>query len=160
MQASNEKTKCKVGLTGDLDERLNTYNKKEPGKSADATCQYLFACEVSDMRQVERDFLEEFRRLREQPRTEMMFYNSELFGDYVKFIKEHPMFIKEIPIIEDENVKKIVEIKYSKKTSPPLKDRGMTTIDVINKAKRIKDDEFYTRYEDIEKEISMYDKSI
>jgi hypothetical protein len=41
-----------------------------------------------------------------------------------------------------------------------LKERGVKQIDIMNKAKRIKNDEFYTRYEDIEKEIEMYDKSI
>jgi len=36
----------------------------------------------------------------------------------------------------------------------------MTTKDVMQRAKRVSDDEFYTRYEDVEKEINMYDKSI
>jgi len=45
-------------------------------------------------------------------------------------------------------------------TSSPLKDRGMTPKDVMQKAQKIRDDEFYTRYEDIEKEVIMYDKNI
>jgi hypothetical protein len=30
----------------------------------------------------------------------------------------------------------------------------------MQKAKRVDNDEFYTRYEDVEKELSMYDKKI
>jgi hypothetical protein len=41
-----------------------------------------------------------------------------------------------------------------------LEERGLTQKDVLQKAQKVKDDEFYTRYEDIEKELSMYDKGI
>jgi len=161
VQASNEKTKCKIGLTSDLDERLKSYNRQETGKSSDAVFSFLFACKVSDMRQVERDFLDEFRRLREQPRTEMLFYNTELFGDYVNFIKEHPLFIKEVFFEKVETENKVVEvIKVIKKDTPSLKERELTPEQIMKKARRISDDEFYTRFEDIEKEVSMYDKSI
>jgi len=47
-----------------------------------------------------------------------------------------------------------------KKTAPSLKERGFTQKDVLQRAQRVDNDEFYTRYEDIEKELSMYDKSI
>ena len=43
--------------------------------------------------------------------------------------------------------------------TPSLKERGLTTKDVMQRAKRIDNDEFYTRYEDIEKELVMYPKS-
>jgi hypothetical protein len=47
-----------------------------------------------------------------------------------------------------------------KKTAPSLLERGLPRQDVLQKAKKIKNDEFYTRYEDVEKELSMYDKTI
>jgi hypothetical protein len=47
-----------------------------------------------------------------------------------------------------------------KKTAPSLLERGLSRNDVLQKAKKVKNDEFYTRYEDVEKELSMYDKTI
>jgi hypothetical protein len=46
------------------------------------------------------------------------------------------------------------------KTTPSLEERGLTQKDIMQKAKRVDNDEFYTRYEDVEKELSMYDKKI
>jgi hypothetical protein len=51
-------------------------------------------------------------------------------------------------------------VKIVKKTTPSLAERGLSRIDIINKAAKAKNDEFYTRYEDIEKELKMYDKGI
>ena len=39
-------------------------------------------------------------------------------------------------------------------------ERGLSQKDVLQKAQKTKNDEFYTRYEDVEKEVSMYSKSI
>ena len=50
--------------------------------------------------------------------------------------------------------------KTIKKTTSSLKERGLTRKDVMQTAMKTKNDEFYTRYEDVEKELSMYDKSI
>ena len=36
----------------------------------------------------------------------------------------------------------------------------MSRRELLQKAKKVKNDEFYTRYEDVEKELSMYDKNI
>ena len=47
-----------------------------------------------------------------------------------------------------------------RKTTPSLEERGISTKDVLQKAQRINNDEFYTRYEDVEKELSMYPKRI
>jgi hypothetical protein len=80
-----------------------------------------------------------------------------LFENYVRFIKSHNLFVKEISIKKEENK---TEIKYVKKETPSLKERGVTTIDIINKAKKINNDEFYTLYEDVEKELSMYAQNI
>ena len=156
VQASNENTRCKIGKTNDLDRRLKEYNSIT-GKSKDNTYQYLFSCEVSDMTQVEKDIKETFINLREDKGREIYFCNSSLFKDYVDFIKEHKCFVKEISIRTDEpkSITKIV-----KKTTPSLDERGIGFVDVMNIAKRVKNDEFYTRYEDVEKELSMYDKSI
>jgi hypothetical protein len=41
-----------------------------------------------------------------------------------------------------------------------LDERGLSQKDILQKAQKTKNDEFYTRYEDVEKELSMYDKSI
>jgi hypothetical protein len=51
-------------------------------------------------------------------------------------------------------------VKTVKKTMPSLEERVVTQKDIMQKAQRVKDDEFYTRYEDIEKELSMYSKSV
>jgi hypothetical protein len=54
-----------------------------------------------------------------------------------------------------------MNIKYNVEKQPPsLHERGLSSKDVMEKAKKVENDEFYTRYEDVEKEISMYDKSI
>jgi len=55
----------------------------------------------------------------------------------------------------DMNNKKIVH-----RTTPSLEERGVSRKDLLQKAQKIKNDEFYTRYEDVEKELSMYPKSI
>jgi len=60
--------------------------------------------------------------------------------------------------MKDEVKKQIVKI--NKKTVPSLEERGISKIEVLHQAKRTDNDEFYTRYEDVEKELSMYDKKI
>jgi predicted GIY-YIG superfamily endonuclease len=156
VQASKEISFCKIGKTIDLEQRLKQYNSKT-GKSKDNIFQYLFACEVSDMTQVENDIKKEFIDEREIEKKEVYFFNPNKFTKYIDFIKSHPLFIKEI-IVKIEEPKSITKI--IKKTTPTLNTRGMSKIDIMNRAKKVKNDEFYTRYEDIEKEIEMYDKSI
>jgi hypothetical protein len=156
VQASLEPSKCKIGKTNDLERRLNEYNGMT-GKSKENVYRYLFTCEVKDMAQVENAIKEQFSTLREEKSKEIYFYNSPLFMGYVKFIKSHKLFIKEIFIKEDDK-KQIVKIV--KKTTPSLKERGLSSKDLLQKAQRADNDEFYTRYEDIEKEISMYNKRI
>ncbi|MCL1946191.1 MAG: adenine-specific methyltransferase EcoRI family protein, partial [Chitinivibrionia bacterium] len=135
---------------------LKDYNNMT-GKSKETVYQYLFTCEVRDMKQVEDDIKDEFRRLREEKNREIYFYNKELFEDYVKFIKSHKMFTKEI-FIKVYVQKEIVKIV--KRTTPSLEERGVTRKELLQKAQKIKNDEFYTRYEDIEKELKMYDAEI
>jgi hypothetical protein len=60
--------------------------------------------------------------------------------------------------IKTEDKKQIVKIV--KRTTPTLEERGVSPKDVLQKAQKVKNDEFYTRYEDVEKELSMYNKSI
>jgi len=103
-QARLEPSKCKIGKTNNLERRLKEYNSTT-GVSKENPYEYLFACEVKDMATVEKDITNEFRRLREKKPTEIYFYNEYLFGDYVKFIKEHPLFIQEI-VFEKEEYKK------------------------------------------------------
>jgi hypothetical protein len=109
------------------------------------------------MKQVENDIKNKFRHLREDPNSEMYFYNGELFKDYVKFIKSHKMFVKET-LIKPEDKKQVVKIVL--RTKPTLKDRGLTKENVMKKARKRDDNEFFTRYEDVEKELDMYDKKI
>jgi hypothetical protein len=110
---------------------------------------------VKDMAKLENDIKENFSNLREEIRKEIYFYNSALFKDYVKFIKSHKLFVKEI-FINTEEKKQI--IKIVKKTEQSLNERGITRTGVMQKAQKVNNDEFYTRYEDIEKELSMYNK--
>jgi len=50
--------------------------------------------------------------------------------------------------------------KIVRKIVPSLEERGLSSKDVLQKAKKANNDEFYTRYEDVEKELSMYPKRI
>ena len=51
-------------------------------------------------------------------------------------------------------------LKMARKAMPSLNERGIAKIEVLHNAKRIDNDEFYTRYEDVERELSMYPMSI
>ncbi|MCL2130246.1 MAG: adenine-specific methyltransferase EcoRI family protein, partial [Treponema sp.] len=42
----------------------------------------------------------------------------------------------------------------------PKEKKGLTQKEILQKAQKINNDEFYTRLEDVEKELSMYDKNI
>jgi hypothetical protein len=156
VQAATEETRCKIGKTNDLKRRLKEYNSTT-GKSKVNISRYLFTCEVKDMAKVENDIKEKFIMLREEKSKEIYFYNSALFKEYVKFIKSHKLFVKET-FIKTEEKKQI--IKIVKKTTPSLVERGLSQKDVLQKAQKLNNDEFYTRYEDVEKELSMYNKSI
>ena len=157
VQASQELSFCKIGKTNDLERRLKEYNNMT-GKSKSNIYQYLFACEVENMTQVENDIKKEYSDYREDKNKEIYFFTPKWFDMYVNFIKSHSLFVKEIPIKPEE--KPEVKIKYIKKITPSLKERGLTWSDVMNKAQKVDNDEFYTRYEDVEKELSMYDNSI
>ncbi|MDR3110800.1 MAG: GIY-YIG nuclease family protein [Planctomycetaceae bacterium] len=156
VQASLEPAKCKIGKTNDLERHLKEYNHMT-GKSKDNSYQYLFTCEVKNMTQVENAIKEKFSHLREEKSTEIYFYNLTLFKGYVELIKAHRSFIKEIFIKQDD---KTQIVKIIKKTTPSLEERGMSPKDVLQKAQKINNDEFYTRYEDVEKELAMYNKKI
>jgi hypothetical protein len=155
-QALLEPSKCKIGKTNNLERRLKEYNNIT-GVSKENTYQYLFTCEVKDMAAVENSIKVNFNNLREERSKEIYFYNKPLFKHYVEYIKSHPMFIKEI-FIKTEQKKEI--IKIVKKATPTLEERGLTTKEIMEKAKKISNDEFYTRVEDVEKELSMYNKSV
>jgi len=157
VQALLEPSKCKIVKTNNLERRLKEYNSMT-GKSQENIYRYLFTCEVKDMTQVEKDIKEKYSDLREGKSREIYFYNSVLFENYVQFIKSHQLFVKEIFIKSDDNVKQ--EVKIVKKITPSLQERGLSQKDVMQKAQKVNNDEFYTRYEDVEKELSMYDKNI
>lgn len=152
VQSSLEPAKCKIGITDNLERRLKEYNATT-GQSKDNIYTYLFTCEVKNMREIETDIKNNFPHLREQASREIYFYNASLFEMYIDFIKSHPLFKKEIFL---KPVEKKTIIKIVKKTTPSLQERGMTRRDVMQRAQKIDYDEFYTRYEDIEKEIAMY----
>ena len=157
VQASQELSFCKIGKTNDLERRLKEYNNMT-GKSQSNVYQYLFTCEVKEMAQAEKDIKENFSDFREKKKKEIYFFTDKWFEMYVNFIKSHPLFVEEIFVKTED--KPEVKVKIVPRTTPSLEDRGMTTKDVLQRAKKIKNDEFYTRYEDIEKELTMYDKSI
>jgi hypothetical protein len=139
-----------------LERRLKEYNNMT-GKSKENIYQYLFTCEVKDMTLIEKDIKEKYIVHREEKSKEIYFYNSTLFDWYVNFIKSHKMFVKEI-FIKTEEQKQVVKIV--KKTTPSLRERGLSKENVMKKARNADNDEFYTRFEDIEKELAMYDKEI
>ena len=156
IQSSESTSRCKIGKTNDPERRLKEYNNMT-GKSKDVIYQYLFSCEVKDMAIVENDIKSQFITLREEKSKEIYFFNTYWFNEYVRFIKSHKLFVNEIYIKTDEK-KQIVKIV--KKTTPSLEDRGLTKKDVMQKAQKVNNDEFYTRYEDIEKELCRYPRSI
>ena len=156
VQASLEPSKCKIGITNDLERRLKEYNNMT-GKSKENIYQYLFTCEVKNMSQIENELKDKYSMMREEKSKEIYFFNKDLFKHYVMFIKTHPLFLQEIFIkTEPKNEK----TKIVKRTKPTLEERGVSKIDVMWQAKRVDNDEFYTRLEDIEKELPMYPKSI
>ena len=156
VQASLEPAKCKIGKTNDLERRLKEYNNMT-GKSKDNIYQYLFTCEVKNMTQMEKTIKEQFSHLREEKSKEIYFYNSTLFKEYLSFIKAQKMFIKE-NFIKTEVKKQTTKIV--KRVTPTLEERGITQKEILQKAQKIGNDEFYTIYSDIENEINMYPKSI
>ncbi|MDR0525609.1 MAG: GIY-YIG nuclease family protein [Spirochaetaceae bacterium] len=152
-QSAKETAKCKIGKTQNLERRLKEYNAMTGSKNN--VYQYLFAGEVKNAGPVEKAVKEKYPHLREEKSREIYFYNAVLFNDYVGFIKAHKLFVKEIIFKSEDKI-----VKAVKKMPPSLEERGMSKNDVLQKAKKIKNDEFYTRYEDVEKEVLMYDKSI
>lgn len=152
VQSSLEPAKCKIGRTDNLERRLKEYNSTT-GQSKDNIYKYLFSCQVKNMKQIEEDIKNQFPNMREERSREIYFYNSKLFNDYVSFIRNHKLFIEEVFIKEPD--KKTI-IKIVKKHTPTLAERGMTKRDILQKAQNIQDNEFYTRYEDVVKEIEMY----
>lgn len=154
VQSSLEPSKCKIGITNDLDRRLKEYNSTT-GVSAENKYSILFAAEVSDMRQIEQDIKNQFPYLREIDDREIYFYNPSLFDMYVNFILASPFFIKRV-ITKETKKQQIIK----QGTQPTMDDRGVTRKLLLDRAMRVKDDEFYTRMEDIEKEFSMYPTKI
>jgi hypothetical protein len=55
---------------------------------------------------------------------------------------------------------KLQVVKIVKRTTPTLDERGVTYKRMMLKAQKIDNDEFFTRYEDVEKELSLYDKDV
>ncbi len=106
---------------------------------------------------MENDIKNRFLTLREQNNREIYFYNSSLFNDYVGFIKSHNLYLKEIFI---KPADKQQTVKIVQRTKPTMEERGVSWRKVLQKAQNVKNDEFYTRYEDIEKEINMYPAQI
>jgi hypothetical protein len=109
------------------------------------------------MAAVENDLKYQFITLREEKSKEIYFFNTHWFNEYVKFIKAHTLFVKET-FIKTEDKKQIEKIV--KRTMPTLEERGVTRKELLQKAQKINNDEFYTRYEDVEKELKMYNKNI
>ncbi|BDQ29070.1 hypothetical protein ASB7_09070 [Helicobacter ailurogastricus] len=97
VQSSLEPSKCKIGITHDLKRRLKEYNSVT-GQSQENTYNYLFTCEVANMRQIEQDIKNAFAHLREVQTREIYFYNPSLFENYLSYIKAHPLFLAQVSI--------------------------------------------------------------
>lgn len=133
---------------------MKEYNSTT-GISAENSYSYLFAAEVSDMKALEQDIKNRFFYLRELEKREIYFYNLSLFDMYVDFIQSSEHFLKKV-LFKDPKKPNIVKPK----AVPSMKERGVTRKTLLDKAMRVKDDEFYTRMEDVEKELSMYPAKI
>ena len=127
------------------------------GKSQENHYQYLFTCQVEDMAVVEQNLKNNFLTLREEKSQENYFYIHSWGQNNVHYLQTHPQFLHEIYLQPDEN-KPIVKI--IQKTKPSLQGCYLITNDVLQKTQRAKNGEFYTRIEDGEKELSMYELSI
>ncbi|MCL2039905.1 MAG: GIY-YIG nuclease family protein [Bacteroidetes bacterium] len=147
------RTMCQIGKTNDLESRLGEYNSNSEGN----LYSYLFVCQVANMVVVEYDIKEEYNIYSVEQKKEVFFFNEYLFEVYVNFIKDHKFYIKKIFIEPTSSSEQT--IKSVRKTES-LEERGMTYREVMQKARNDDDDEFYTQYEDVEKELSMYPKSI
>ncbi|MFQ6342573.1 adenine-specific methyltransferase EcoRI family protein [Campylobacter sp. VTCC 70190] len=151
VQSKKEKSWCKIGITNDLKRRLKEYNATT-GISAENSYAYLFAAQVSDMKALEQDLKKKFSYLRELQKREIYLYNPSCFDMYVDFIKTSVYFLKKV-VLKEPKEPRISRLK----TQPTMEERGVKQrIEILNRAKRIKDDEFYTRIEDVEAELSMY----
>ncbi|CCB79234.1 EcoRI methylase/methyltransferase [Helicobacter bizzozeronii CIII-1] len=150
VQSSLEPSKCKIGITNNLARRLKEYNSVT-GQSQENTYSYLFTCEVANMRQIEQDIKNAFAHLREIQSREIYFYNPSLFENYLSYIKAHPSFLAQVSIKPPKPKKELKPL-----VTPSMIDRGVTRKTLLDKAREVKDDEFYTRYEDVEKELSCY----
>ena len=64
MRSDLERAPCEIGTTNNLEKKLKERNNMT-GNSKKNVYKYLFTCEVKDMKQVEKDFAEEFSVLRE-----------------------------------------------------------------------------------------------
>jgi predicted GIY-YIG superfamily endonuclease len=94
-QTPMDDTRCKIGITDNLERRLKEYNSTT-GVSKSNAYQYLFTCEVKDMKRVEDDINKEYSHMREVKNREIYFCNSAWFAVYVNFVKKHKLFKKEI----------------------------------------------------------------
>ena len=156
-QAQLEKASCKIGKTINLDQRLKQYNSTT-GKSKSNEHRYLFTCEVKDMGKMETAIKNKFKMLREETSREIYFFNDTLLKQYIEFIKAHSLFIKDTTA---PTVPRVVQTFMTiKRITPTLKQRGVTHRDLLQKAQKMNNDEFYTRYEDVKKEIEMYPQEV
>lgn len=157
VQSSKETNVCKIGITDNFQRRLKEYNNMT-GKSKDTVFKYLFVCEVKDMKKVENAIKKEFSTNRTEKNKEIYLYNEPWFNIYVDYIKRSQLFIKEI-LTKEDNKKTVTKIV--KRNTPTLEERGIRGFkDLLQKSKKVKNDEFYTRYEDVELELNMYDIKI
>ncbi len=152
VQSLRERTRCKIGITDNLERRLREYNSIT-GNSKDAIYEFLFACETENMRALENAVKEQFAQLREISSREIYFFNAALFDMYVDFIRGNEFFVEEVICMPVGNRP---QERIVKKNVPSLASRKMTRKDLMQRAKRVKDDEFYTRLCDIEKEMACY----
>ncbi|GMO58176.1 MAG: hypothetical protein Ta2D_03870 [Rickettsiales bacterium] len=152
-QQQKEETRVKIGKTGDYETRLKQYNGT--GTPKDNQYNYLFVAEVKNMTEMENDIKEKYKDFREQANKEMYVWIPSTNKSIIDFIQNHPLFIKAIKTQKPKEITKII-----KKTTPSMIDRATTRQGILVKAQKIKNDEFYTRYEDIEKEVVMYDANV
>ena len=162
----------KVGSTIDWKTRYKPQPDQLTEEFEDNEYIAVFECNVGTMFQIEADFRKQFK----ENNVEREIYSSTsiLLDKYIKWLSKHKDIISQIP--DDELQKfnnknkqevKVVIKKEHKIISRNTKIKGQSRVDIMNASQKIakaiqknndvskytEHDEFYTRYEDIEKMI-------
>ena len=162
-------TSVHIGRTTDLEQRYRLGADQLEEDFNDYIC--AFECNEGSGQQIENDIKKEFKKYNIE--REIYNYSAGLLTDYKKFLSKHKNIVRELS--EDEVLKynkskqdvKVVVKRENKIVSRDTTKKGQSRVDIMNSSQRIakaiqrnndvskytEHDEFYTRYEDIEKMV-------